>query len=159
MIYILTSLLRYHAELTREDRNGMNGSTLKSVGGGDAGAVVSIALSVGTDAGMHATGIFPAGAQPMSDALFVLATVYRTIYGVAGAYIAARLAPNRLMMHALVLGALGVVASAAGAIAMWNKLPAMGPKWYPLALIVLALPPAWAGGKLRLMQLHGRVDG
>ena len=33
----------------------------------------------------------------MSNALFVLATVYRTIYTVAGGYITARLAPNRPM--------------------------------------------------------------
>jgi hypothetical protein len=42
---------------------------------------------------------------------------------------------------------------------MWDKMPAIGPKWYALALIMLALPPAWLGGKLRLMQLHGEVRG
>jgi hypothetical protein len=61
------------------------------------------------------------------------------------------------MMHALVLGAIDVVASTAGAIAMWSKLPAMGPKWYPLLLVALAAPPAWLGGKPRLMQLNARV--
>ncbi len=34
---------------------------------------------------------------------------------------------------------------------------AFGPHWHPLALIVLAMPMAWAGGKLRLMQLGTRV--
>jgi hypothetical protein len=136
----------------------MNKNTLKSVGAVVTGAAVSILLSIGTDAVMHATGIFPPGPQPMSDALFGLATVYRTIYGVLGAYIAARLAPDRPMMHALILGTLGVLASAAGAVAMWNKLPAIGPKWYPLLLIALALPSAWFGGQLRLMQLGRRVD-
>src|ERR1700731_579323 len=99
-------------------------------------------LSVGTDALMHATGIFPAGTEPMNDARFALATIYRTIYGVVGAYITARLAPDRPMMHALALGAFGVVASTAGAAEMWSKLPALGPKRYPLLLIALVLPPA-----------------
>jgi hypothetical protein len=129
---------------------------LWSIGAVIAGAAVSILLEVGTDALMHATGIFPKGAGSMSDALFVLATAYRTIYGVLGAYITARLAPNRPMMHALILGALGTAAAAAGAITMWNKMPAIGPKWYALLLIVLELPTAWLGGKLRAMQLPAR---
>jgi hypothetical protein len=72
---------------------------------------------------------------------------------VLGAYITARLAPNRPMMHALVLGALGTVAAAAGAVAMWDKMPEIGPKWYALVLIVLGLPTAWLGSKFRLMRL------
>jgi hypothetical protein len=132
---------------------------LRSIGAVIAGAASSILLETGTDALMHATGIFPKGDGAMSDALFALATAYRTISGVLGAYITARLATNRPMMHALILGALGTVAAAAGAIAMWDKMPAIGPKWYALVLIVLGLPTAWLGGKLRLMQLSGEVGG
>jgi len=88
----------------------------------------------------------------MSDLPFAVATVYRAVYGTAGAYLAARLAPNRPLVHALVLGVLGFVASVAGAAAMWSKLPGLGPKWYPVALIVLAIPTAWMGGALRLVQ-------
>ena len=131
---------------------------LQSIGAVVAGAAVSIILEVGTDSAMRTAGIFPKAEGSMSDALFILATAYRTIYGVLGAYITARLAPNRPMMHALILGALGTVAAAVGAIAMWDKMPAIGPKWYALALIVLALPPAWLGAKLRLMQLENRAN-
>jgi hypothetical protein len=56
------------------------------------------------------------------------------------------------MMHALISGAIGVVASIAGAAATWNKN--FGPHWYPVALILTALPCAWAGGKIRLAQLR-----
>ncbi len=121
------------------------------------GAGVTVFLSIGTDGLMRALGIFPV-APPMKDGLFVLATIYRTCFALLGAYITARIAPNKQMMHALVLGALGLTATVAGAIATWHKLPSLGPKWYPVALVVLALPPAWAGGKLRLMQLHGRTE-
>jgi hypothetical protein len=48
----------------------------------------------------------------------------------------------------------GLAVSIAGAAATWNKGPAFGPHWYPLALIVLAMPQAWLGGKLRLMQVR-----
>jgi hypothetical protein len=92
------------------------------------------------------------------DGPLLVATVYRTVYGVAASYIIARLAPDRPMQHALVGGLLGLVVSIVGAAATWNKGPAFGPHWYPLALIVLAMPQAWAGGKLRLMQLPVRVQ-
>jgi len=71
-----------------------------------------------------------------------------TLYGVAGGYIAARLAPDRSMQHALALGVVGLAVSIVGAVATWNGGPAFGPKWYPLALIAIAIPSAWAGGGL-----------
>jgi hypothetical protein len=39
-----------------------------------------------------------------------------------------------------------------GAVVTWNKGPAFGPHWYPVALVVLAIPTAWLGGKLFLMR-------
>jgi hypothetical protein len=85
----------------------------------------------------------------------------RTIYGIAASYFIARLAPDRPMQHALVGGFLGLVVGIVGAVVTWNKGPAFGPHWYPLALIVLAMPQAWAGGQLSVMQLraHQQHDG
>ena len=134
----------------------MNKNTLTSIGAVVAGFVAVFVLSLGTDVVMHIAGVFPQLGQPMSDALFVLATLYRTVYCIAGGYIAARLAPNRPMEHALVLGVLGLIVSITGAVVTWNKGPAFGPHWYPLALIVTAIPCAWVGGRLRIMQLHTR---
>ena len=93
--------------------------------------------------------------QRASDALLLLAAIYRTIYGVAGSYMAARFAPNRPMLHAMILGVLVLAASTAGAVVTWNK-GVFGPHWYPVALVVLAIPTAWAGGKIRLAQLRAR---
>ena len=120
-----------------------------------------VILSLGTDVVLHAMGVFPPWGQSMVgyEGSLLLATVYRTVYGVAGSYLAARLAPDRPMLHAMILGIAALVVTTVGAIVTWNKGPAFGPHWYPLALIVLALPTAWAGGKLRLMQLRARGDG
>ena len=41
-----------------------------------------------------------------------------------------------------------------GAVATWNRGPELGPKWYALAVMAIALPCAWAGGKLREAQLR-----
>ena len=121
---------------------------LRSIGAVLAGFFATFILSVGTDLVLHAAAIFPRWGQPMSNALFVLATVYRTIYTIGGGYITARLAPNRPMGHALTLGIIGLFAAIAGTVATWDKGPEFGPKWYPLALVVLALPCVWLGGKL-----------
>lgn len=120
-----------------------------------AGMFAGIILTLATNELLHLTHVFP----PWGDSMFgydrplLLATIYRTIYGVAGSYLTARLAPLRPMLHALVLGILGFAVSILGAALTWNKGPAFGPHWYPLALIVLAIPTAWLGGKLRLAQL------
>ena len=129
---------------------------VRRIGAVLAGMLTGIILSIGTDLALHATGVFPPWGQPMVDTLFLLATAYRTIYGVAGSYIAARLAPDRPMAHALALGVMGLAVSIVGAVATWDRGPAFGPHWFPLALIALAMPCAWAGGRLRLMQLRAR---
>jgi len=124
----------------------------RSIGALFAGFVVVLVLSLGTDLALHAAGIFPPLGQIMSNPLFLLATVYRTVYAVLGSYITARLAPDRPMGHALLGGGIGLVLAVVGAVVTWNK--DLGPHWYPLALIVTALSCAWVGGKLRLMQMR-----
>jgi hypothetical protein len=128
----------------------------RSIGAVVAGFVAVVILSLGTDVVLHATGVFPPLGQPVSDALLLLATVYRTAFAIAGCYLTARLAPDRPMRHAMVGGVIGLVLSTVGAVVTWNKGPAFGPHWYPLALIATALPCAWAGGKIREMQLRAR---
>ncbi len=132
--------------------------TGRSIGAVLAGMFAGIILTLGTDIVLHAIGVFPPWGQSMVgfEGPLLLATVYRTVYGVVGTYIIARLAPDRPMQHALVGGAIGLAVSIVGAAVTWNKGPAFGPHWYPLALIVLAMPQAWMGGKLRLLQLRAR---
>jgi hypothetical protein len=120
----------------------------RSVSAVVAGFVATALLSLGTDVVMHATGVLPPWGAPMSDGLFVLATVYRIAFTVLGGFITARLAPRKPMTHVLVLGALGIVAASAGVLATWNLGPEFGPKWYAIALVVTALPCVWAGGIL-----------
>ena len=136
----------------------MNSDIWKSIGAVLAGMFATIVLSLGTDVALHVTGVFPPWGQPVADGLLVLATAYRTIFSVAGSYITARVAPNRPMTHALVLGGLGLLVSIVGTVVTWNKGPAFGPHWYPVALVVLAMPQCWVGGKLYEMQLRARSD-
>jgi hypothetical protein len=124
---------------------------VRSVGALLAGFVLVVVLSIATDAVLHATGIFPKLGVLMSDGLFLLATAYRSVYGVAGSYLTARLAPSRPMEHAIVGGVVGTVIATIGAVVTWNQ-PQLGPHWYPVALVVFALPGAWLGAKLYLSR-------
>ncbi len=125
----------------------------RSAGAVIAGILVGVVLSIGTDILMVAIGVLPPLGQPAGSKALLLATLYRTVYGIAGSYITARLAPNRPMRHALALGVLGLVVSIVGAAVTWNRQPSIGPHWYPVALVVLAIPTAWMGGRLRVGQL------
>ena len=118
-----------------------------------AGIIVAAVLSIASDLVMHVLGYLPPLGERATDGSLMFATIYRTIYGVLGAYVTARLAPRRPMKHVMVLGTLGLLVSIVGAAATWNKGPAFGPHWYPVALVVLALPTAWAGGRWREIQL------
>ena len=93
----------------------------------------------------------------MSDGLFWLATFYRTIYGILGSYITARLAPRRPMKHALIGALIGMVLATAGAVATWNHEPPLGPHWYSVILIVEALPTAWLGAWLHMRSTAQRL--
>jgi hypothetical protein len=52
------------------------------------------------------------------------------------------------MMHAIILGIIGVVLTIVGLIAM-RDIP---PRWYPISLIVLTMPAAWLGGKMAIKK-------
>ena len=121
---------------------------LRSIAAVFAGFVVIVVLSTATDLILHKAGVFPAMGQPMSNGLWALATAYRIVFGILGCYLAARLAPQRPMLHAMVLGVIGLVISTLGAVVTWNNGPGFGPHWYPLSLVVTVLPCAWVGGKL-----------
>jgi hypothetical protein len=124
------------------------------------GMIVGIVATIGTDIVLHEIGVFPPWGASMVgyDGALGLATVYRTIYGIVASYVIARLALDWPMQHALVGGFIGLVVSIVCAAVTWNKGPAFGPHWYPIVLIVLAMPQVWAGGKLYEMQLLARTQ-
>jgi hypothetical protein len=128
--------------------------TARRLGAVFAGLFTIFAITTATDAALHAAGIYPTPGVVMSHGLFLLAAAYRVVYGVLGCYVTARLAPTRPLQHALALGVVGTLISVAGGIAMWDA----GPGWYSLAVIAMALPCAWLGGKLRVAQLAQRAS-
>src|SRR4051812_49112985 len=133
------------------------GYKMRRIGAVVAGLLFIVIASTAVDGILHATNVFPPLGDPMSDGLLALATAYRIVISVAGCWLTARLAPDKPMQHAIALGFIGVVLSTAGLIATWNGGPAFGAKWYPITLIAVSLPCAWAGGWLFERPLRARA--
>ena len=111
-----------------------------------AGVLFIIVVTTIVDIMLHAAHVYPPMNQPINDSLSLLATAYRVVISVAGAWLTARLAPNRPMRHAMILGVVGVALGLVGFIVTRNM--DLGPKWYPIALVVLAIPQCWLGGRI-----------
>jgi hypothetical protein len=124
-------------------------SVARSIAAVFAGLLAIVVASTAADLLLHATGVFPPAGEAMPSGLWLLAIGYRLAFGVLGGYVTASLAPARPMRHALVLGGIGVLIGLAGTVATWDRGPGFGPAWYALAVVAIALPSAWAGGRLR----------
>ncbi|MGH6952454.1 MAG: hypothetical protein ACREH4_16440 [Vitreimonas sp.] len=132
---------------------------LQSAGAVTAGLVVIVALSIGADMIFHALGVYPAWGEAMTEpGDNLLALTYRSVFTIAGGYVSASLAPKAPVDHALALGIVDLVLSALGAVATVVVVD-LGSDWYPLMLVVIALPCAWAGGALRTREITRNLKG
>ncbi len=119
-------------------------SVLRSIGAVIGGLLVLAVLSTAMDTVLEKT-ILPGLAHAQaSTGVWIFVTAYRAVFSIFGCYLTARWAPSAPLGHALALGVLGVILSSLGAYAMWS----LGTHWYPIALIVIALPCAFLGGWL-----------
>lgn len=117
-----------------------------------AGFLFIAALSFGADAIMHAMSpkLYDAGGGTNSPVLICLSMVYVGVFATVGSYLTARLAPSHPMRHALILGALGLIFTLAATAKMWN----MAPAWYNILNLLLVMPYAWLGGRLRENEIR-----
>jgi hypothetical protein len=118
-----------------------------------AGFLFIGACAMGTDALVRSVlpGAFDASGRTDSVPVLLATIAYVGVFAIAGCYLAARLAPNRPMGHALVLGALGLAFNVVGSIMQWDVAPA----WFHIVSLALVMPFAWIGGSLRERQLRG----
>jgi len=111
------------------------------------GLAINFAFGLGLDQIFHMLGVYPPWGVPMNDpGDNVLALSYRIVIALVSCYVAGRIAPWAPMRHALILGGIGFALSTLGALAASQM--ALGPLWYPLALVAVTLPCAWLGGAL-----------
>jgi len=120
--------------------------TRKSLVALGAGLLVVVVVTTLVDIVLHAAGVYPPLNQPIDNRLALVATSYRIVIGIYGAWLTARLAPSRPMKHAMILAGIGVVLGLIGVVTTWNS--GLGPRWYPIALVVLAIPQSWVGARV-----------
>ena len=104
----------------------MNKQIWKSIWAVLAGVLTIIIVTTLVDIALHVAGVFAGPEVPLTDALSVLASSYRLVINIGGAYLTARLAPDRPLWHALILGGVGTVLGVVGVVATWNL--GMGPR-------------------------------
>lgn len=121
-----------------------------------AGFLFIMVLSIGTVTITRAMSprLFDANGGTTIVAVLCVWTICVGVFAVVGCYLAARLAPSHPMRHALILGALGLILHLVTLVAMpsvWN----MTPNWYNIVNLVLVMPYAWLGGRLRENEIGG----
>lgn len=112
------------------------------------GVAFIVVASTLVDILLHAVHVYRPWGEPLSQSDAVIATSYRIVISILGAALTAWLAPRAPMRHALYLGVVGTVLGLAALAATWGN--GLAPLWYPIALVLLAVPQCWAGGRLFL---------
>ena len=111
-----------------------------------AGILVTIVVTTLVDLLMHTAGVFPTTGGAVTDRTSFIALSYRIVITIGAAWLTARLAPERPMRHAMILGLAGTMLGLVGVLATWSL--DLGPRWYPISLAVLAIPQCWVGAKI-----------
>ena len=123
-----------------------SGSRLRSTAAILTGFFAVALLSLATDQVLHVLEVYPPWGEPMNEpSLNLLALSYRILYTILGGCLTARLSPHSPMRHVVVLGVVGFVVAAAGAVAAITMAD-LGPNWYPIALALTGFPCVWLGG-------------
>jgi hypothetical protein len=124
---------------------------LRSIAAVAAGFVVIFLLATGTDLGIKSAfpAMFGPGGRVDSVPLLLATNLYVFVFATFGCWLTARLAPARPMLHAMILGGLGLAFNILGSAMMWDSAPV----WYHALAVAMALPAAWLGGWIRERQL------
>jgi len=110
------------------------------------GFLVTGALAVGTTSLITSArpGSFDANGVPTSPTMMLVNLAYVGVFAIFGCWLAGKLAPNRAMRHALIVGVLGLILNVGASIPLRNAAPA----WFIAAGVLTTMLWAWIGGRL-----------
>jgi len=94
----------------------MKKTTLKSIGSVTCGLILIFITHTVTDSILESMGILPKGNLFVGTGLILAVIGYRAAFSLLGCYVTAKLAPQNPMKHSIILGIIGMVLSAIGAI-------------------------------------------
>jgi peptidoglycan/LPS O-acetylase OafA/YrhL len=114
-----------------------------------AAFVITAALSTAVDFVLQMAKIFPPYGEPFFDTwLVLLASAYRAVFQIFGAYVASMIAKDKAKKAVWTIGILGTLLWLGGTFLK----PQAGPIWYGLLGAALSLPTTLTGGKLYELQ-------
>lgn len=121
---------------------------LKSIGVILLAFMVNALLSVLTDFLLEQIGVLPNPEKGLFETWAILLVLsYRAIYTVFTGFIIARFAPNKPMLHALILGIIGTVITL---LAVNNPEFVQKSKlWFGYTLAAITIPCLWLGVKIQ----------
>lgn len=110
-------------------------------------AIIAL-MSVLTDFLLEKIGVLPNPEKGLFETWAILLVLfYRAIYTVFAGFIIARLAPNKPILHAIILGVIGT------SITLWAiSSPEFAQKstlWFGYTLAILTIPCLWLGVKIQ----------
>jgi hypothetical protein len=137
----------------------MKRTAFKHIGAVLAGFIVTLVLTRGMDILLESIGVFPTVEEQQKYGFNILwmnvvAILYRIIFTILGGYLVAKLSPSKLMRNVNILGVVGVIVAVIGNIIV-SQIPKMAnvlPVWFSIALVLIAFPSVWLGGKLALKK-------
>lgn len=126
----------------------MSRNIFKSIGVIILAFVVNALLTVLTDFLLERIGVLPNPEKGLFETWAILLCLfYRAVYGVLAGFIIARLAPDKPMLQALILGVVGVAVTL---LSVSNPEFAQKSKlWFGYALAAITIPCLWLGVKIQ----------
>lgn len=125
----------------------LSGFALDFIGSQIASAIVVVPFAAALAA--RAVPVEQIEARLYSSSTFLLFIfVISSVFTIAGAYLAAHMAPGDEIRHALAVGVIGLLL---GVVAL-SAQPKILPIWYNIAAFALILPCAYLGGTLRRIR-------
>ena len=120
-----------------------------------AGFLLIAILGAITDTMLQYFGVLPIPTeQRFENWHSALALTYHLLYAFLGGYVTARLAPDRHILSAAILGGIGVIMSIMAQVAIVTQN--LAPLWYAYVLMALAIPVTCSGGIVYLKVHHKR---
>ncbi len=137
----------------------MNTTALKNTGAVVAGFLLTLLLTRGTDILLESIGVFPTVEAQQKYGFTSLwmncvAILYRIIFTILGGYLTAKLSASKPIRNVTALGIVGTAIAIIGNIVV-SQIPEMAnvlPVWFSIALVVIAYPSVWIGGKLAVLK-------
>ncbi len=111
-------------------------------------------LSILTDFLLESTGILPDPSKGLFETWAIIVVLfYRGVYTIFAGFIAARFAPMRPMLHAIILGIIG---TAITLIAVSSpSFAGKAPLWFGYTLAAITIPCLWFGVNIQRTNTQG----